>query len=474
MLLQSIILSAKGNEMNSNILSDTTLTQVAERVIHLVGMDDQLRASASGLLRTWNGELPSSNSSEPPADVEELELLERRCRMKADGCRWAAERMRLLNEQADFRREIAPLDWAIHEQAKVIPDCRLWMNCSEAPVPTTPEDYEVVGDCFEALAEAISIVRDVLTDLSGQKSFLAVAMQLVAESQSALRAAVQQIGGPNDHDQIAAYAWLRATTSARRILIERYMVADDQADAGNWHDLLARIESFRLSIVQVRRRERVKQTLLDRLSPLSDRLMCCDESERRLLWKDAVRATDELISLGVPPSDRQLRDVLLPVIDDAPEMECGAQALRLVQREIDRVRDRSTSATNGRKIAGTSEVQDAARLLSGMSVTLIGGDCRPERKQALEKAFDLKELVWIETTPGQSVNSFAPFVARPEVALVLLAIRWASHSYGGVRRFCDRYHKPLVWLPAGYSPNQVATQVLAQCSDRLSGANERR
>lgn len=458
--------------MNAGALTDTALTQVAERVLHLITNDDHLRMEAVALLHSRNGLPLSPLNGEPSPEIDELEPIERRCRMKADGCRWAAERMRLMNEQADFRTEIAPLDWAIVEQAKMIPDCRLWMNWSEAPVPTTPEDYEVVGHCFDALAEAISVVRDVLTELSGRKSHLAVAIQLVAESQSALRAAVQQIDGPTDHDQIAAYAWLRATTSARRILIERYMVADDQADPENWPDLLARIESFRLSIVQARRRENRKQMLLGTLFHLSDRLMCCDDSERRLLWEEAVRTTDELISLGVPPSDRQLREVLLPVIDGAPEMQSGSKSIQLIQREIDRVRDRSNSASNGRMIALSSEVRDIARLLSGRSVTLIGGDCRPDRKQALEEAFDLKELVWVETTPGQSVNSFAPSVARPDVALVLLAIRWASHSYGGVRRFCDRYHKPLVWLPAGYSPNQVAMHILAQCSDRLSKPSE--
>ena len=51
--------------------------------------------------------------------------------------------------------------------------------------------------------------------------------------------------------------------------------------------------------------------------------------------------------------------------------------------------------------------------------------------------------------------------------VVALAIRWASHSFGDVRAFCDRHGKPLVRLPGGYNPNQVATQILAQCSERL-------
>jgi hypothetical protein len=61
-------------------------------------------------------------------------------------------------------------------------------------------------------------------------------------------------------------------------------------------------------------------------------------------------------------------------------------------------------------------------------------------------------------------------VARPDVALVLLAIRWSSHAFGEVRHLCDRHDKALVRLPAGYSPNQVAAQILAQCSEQLRAA----
>ena len=64
---------------------------------------------------------------------------------------------------------------------------------------------------------------------------------------------------------------------------------------------------------------------------------------------------------------------------------------------------------------------------------------------------------------------FEPYVARPEVALVLLAIRWSSHSFGDVKRFCDDHGKPMVRLPGGYGVNQVAAQILAQCGERLRG-----
>jgi len=36
-----------------------------------------------------------------------------------------------------------------------------------------------------------------------------------------------------------------------------------------------------------------------------------------------------------------------------------------------------------------------------------------------------------------------------------------------VKGFCKRYGKALVRLPGGYNPNQVAAQILAQCSGQL-------
>ena len=95
--------------------------------------------------------------------------------------------------------------------------------------------------------------------------------------------------------------------------------------------------------------------------------------------------------------------------------------------------------------------------------------CRPEAREALREALGLGELIWVETKEHQAVSTFEPAIARPEVALVLLAIRWSSHAFGEVRRYCDRHGKPLVRLPGGYSPNQVAAQIIDQCGERLRG-----
>jgi hypothetical protein len=70
---------------------------------------------------------------------------------------------------------------------------------------------------------------------------------------------------------------------------------------------------------------------------------------------------------------------------------------------------------------------------------------------------------------GRRVSAFDPAIARPDVALGLLAIRWSGHAFGDVNHSCDRLGKPLVRLPSGDSPNQVAAPIEFQCGDRFRG-----
>jgi len=128
---------------------------------------------------------------------------------------------------------------------------------------------------------------------------------------------------------------------------------------------------------------------------------------------------------------------------------------------------RSSTAESSVSHEPTAEVKAVARLLGGRSVVLIGGSRRPLAQESLESAFGLKELIWIETKEHQAVGGFEPLIARRDVALVLLAIRWSSHAFGDVKLLCDRHDTPLVRLPGGYNPNQVAAQVLSQCSGQL-------
>ncbi len=163
--------------------------------------------------------------------------------------------------------------------------------------------------------------------------------------------------------------------------------------------------------------------------------------------------------------------------DDRPEIAGLVDLRERLRRERERLAaargplDRTTEKRPKAAPHFGPEVEAAAKLLMGKAVVLIGGDGRPEASQALETALRLRELIWIETREHQSIERFESVIARPDVVAVFLAIRWASHSFGDVKAFCERHGKAFVRLPGGYSPNQVAEQFLKQASGHRRGTH---
>jgi hypothetical protein len=406
----------------------------------------------------------------PPSPVSDadLPLLEARCRLKAKGARWAATRRRRLAEGADFRTEIDPLDREMIARAKELPDCFLWMNHPSGPSPEDLTALEELAGCFEALANAIGLVRSVLADVEDHPELFEQALDLAAEAQSALRVSIASIDGGPDNDQVKAFIWLKTTAGERRLFIERYMRADDPADPTAWSNLDARINALSGRLEEARARERQRKKLFGKLRYLVKSLPAEDEKSLAEGWERVAATVDALIQGGLPPSNRDIREVLLPVLEGMPELSDLPEGFGRALREIDRyLESRPAVSDLGVPAEPAAEVREAARLLGGKSLVLIGGGRRPHALEALKEAFGLRELFWIETREHQSVERFEPHVARPDVAVVLLAIRWSSHSFGEVKQFCDRHGKPLVRLPGGYNPNAVARQLLAQCSARL-------
>jgi hypothetical protein len=397
-----------------------------------------------------------------PADESqaEPESLAARCRGKAEAARWAAERQRRIHERDEAPDRDAPTDPAMKKWAEALSDVFYWASADDPADTPDVSPLDQVGGCFEALAEALLLAGDA----QGRRGGPERALPLLAEAQSAVRRSLRRLKVPDDPDQLAAYQWVRDTAARHHVFLRRFLRADDLADPAGWPGLLARIEA---QAGGGPRSERQAELLDDLRS-----LCAMDEGERTEASSQAiVTAVAELVGEGTPPSSREVRELLLPLLDELPEVGDLPPGLRLVLREIDRyLATRPSPTTRVAPQEPTGSVLEAARLLSGRSAVLISGLRRPEAQRSLKTALGLKELVWVETREHESVTAFEPVIARPDVAVVLLAIRWSSHSFGDVRRFCDRHGKSLVRLPGGYNPNQVAAQILAQCGGQLGSA----
>lgn len=191
-------------------------------------------------------------------------------------------------------------------------------------------------------------------------------------------------------------------------------------------------------------------------------------------WKTIAGCVTKLVNNGLPASDRALRNLLAPHIDDLPDLDMPVERLMEVAREIESAaHDDPSHRTDRKHEIITPEVIKAAALMNGSSMVFIGGDPRARPEQLLKNSLKLKELYWIPTRHHRSsTTEFEHYVSRADVSVVLLAIRWASHSYGDVRAYCNQYGKCLVRLPGGYNPAQVALQIISQCSDRLKDRSD--
>ncbi len=401
-----------------------------------------------------------------PVSPEDLVVIEERCRLKAEGVRWAAERRRLIRDGADFAIAIEPKDRDIIERARRLPDCFLWMCHRDAPVPADWSLYDQLAGCFDAAASAVALLNAIAQSPEGQ-DVIAQALDLAAEAQSALRVAIVNLDARPDGDQIKIFAYLRATGSERQIFIPRFMRVDDPADPAGWADLQERIAQLDAALQAGRERGKKQRKQIGKARYHLGRITNHPGPEIAADWERVVAIVDELVSDGVPPSNREIRDLLLPVLDDLPEDLGTTRNFQLVLREIDRfLSSRPEPAEAGTAAPLSEAVRKAAGLLRGRAMLLIGGERRPHAAEALTEALGLTELIWMEGRE-QSYAAFEPHVARPDVAVVILAIRWSSHGFGEVKEFCDKYGKPLVRLPAGYNPNQVAYHILTQVGDRL-------
>ncbi|MEO6437278.1 MAG: hypothetical protein ABIP55_16165 [Tepidisphaeraceae bacterium] len=426
------------------------------------------------------------NGAGSPAPVEDvpvaeraadLSLLARRARLKRDACRWAAQRRQRLASGAD-RDGVADRDRAFFSDAKAIPNCYLWMMDPGGPLlPGDDATLEELAGCYDALAA----VADLLVQVDQQEDrhatdFERDAFDLAASAQSALRVALERVEALLvDVDQNELFWWLRgeASENRRAIHIFRHMRRDDGADPAACMTLLERIEALRGQLDARRQQHGERRRLLGKVRYHADRISrsgggngdanvagnAGDED-----WAVISAAVESLVSTGLPPSDRELRERLLPVIDQLPEREFDA-GMTAVLTEVDRYLEQVERDPQQPAARASSPALQAARdMLRGKVAVLLGGYPREQYRRTIETAFELAELRWLRVGHGQSLEAeMLPQFRRAETRVFIVMTRFRSHQFGPqVRAWCREYGKVVVELPGGYGVEQIAHQVVQQ------------
>lgn len=395
--------------------------------------------------------------------------------VKAEASRWVGERQRRIARNAVWEEEIAPGDREVVQHARAA-GVHVWMCRPDAPVPADPSVWDTLAGNYDALADALKFTELVL-EVDSSDETLEEAMVHLAAAQSALRVIVEEIDEREDETQRDAFLWLRQVTDARRIYVKRHMRLNDLADPHDWGGLRERIAGLEDAVRQQVDSRRKVHNEWGRLRYHLQRIPGSRPEDALQDWAKALDALERLVDFGVQPSSVKLRDVLVPFVDDLPDdAEPGPKAL-LALREVDRylaLREAQQEASReaeeeAAEPSRSDEELAVQRLLHGRAMVLIGGEERGKHKEAIARSFGLSELIWLDGA-SPSFTQFEPAIAREDVAVVVLLIRWSSHGFGEVKSYCDQHDKPLVRIPAGYNPKQLAHHILGQAGERLADA----
>lgn len=447
----------------------------------------------------WGSSEQSMVSTEPPRrtfgpDTIDLNLISERARLKAEGVRWAWTRERRIHAGADFMREIQPNDQSLVHRAKSLSNCYMWMNDPFGPRLTDQHQMETLAGCFETLAEAVALVKEVMPDRHKQPDLVKQALTYMAQSQSALRMIVRQIYDRDDQDQMESYQWLRRITQVERIYLSRYMRLDDPADPNDWvmiHEAVTRIEQ---QLDETRRTNTEIKKQIRKLAYETSQIAHLPADLALPRWEIVFTTIEDLLDLGISPSHPDMINPLLHIAPSIPEevevpdtctavwnyvvnvleekkqTEDSSKALRT------RVEPGLRSVTQSLKtrtaeLPGTPEIDSATLIkdqLRGRSIVLVSGEVREPARQALQKELELKELIWFSLSGPEDMMDLKAEISSPDVILVMVSPKAAEKAREDLIKVCESASKPLVRLSIGYGPSTVLSAIVNQAAERLT------
>lgn len=394
-----------------------------------------------------------------------LERTRNRARLKADACHWALRR----HDDPEVTEQAREALWS---RSRELGGFSLWPLDRTRPLPDD-ELLEYCAEAYENLAQAVEVILTTRTWITGAVAPPEELLYLAADVQSALRSALIQVDVHDDPDQIDLFIWIKELGYRHSIYVPRHLRREDPSDPSDWLLRRERLDALGEKLRREGDDRRERKRLVDKLHYQVSRLARAGgESERRMSWSDLLRTLDLWVEGRRPPTSLEVCEPLLAHLDDLPEdLEVPAGAKRVLQAVDDLLAARSQAAHAVGPSAPTpsAEMRAARALLEGKIVVLIGGERRVDEEQRLVRDLGLAELRWRSTRPHRSIDPLIDQISRPDVDLVIVAVRWSDHAFGELRRIAEAAGKPFVQLPGGYGTNQVAHQVLAQASGKLAG-----
>lgn len=345
----------------------------------------------------------------------------------------------------------------------------------DLPVPATRReirDYEATRDVFLVMANTLRLCR--------------AARQLEGRSNTVLGKAVGLL--------------MRCVRMSRPV-ISRTHAAVRIRDVD-----VEMIEAWCVDIRKVRKLEgancpRIVNYTIDALSSLNEQTKALEATldtarlESRIVRQATTEARQqdkELVVGSRSTTYQEVADHALRIVNAADRYHRAGGSpgdpswQSWVTRAIDVIRDTYPIPTGAEIIYNEAEWERAQRaapppqapsatllkarsLLEGRSAVVIGGVPHKHNINSLREELGLKDLSWPETRRHEDFGKYEHEMRREDVTLLLFVVKIADHFYADrLRAIARERNIAMVHIKAGYSPEQVAKDIVEQASHILS------
>lgn len=301
---------------------------------------------------------PAPVTHEPDDADAALPGIVTRCRLRAAVARDVAERARSGTPIAETHVHHARSEGA-----------SLWFIDLLDP---DPDRVQALAECLDAVADAAEAIVLLRRYEPGDQPRRATAIRDLAAVQSALRIAALALRTSPDDDQLAAFTWLKATTAAERVFVDRHMRLDDPLDPAQLPGVM---DTVHAGLAEFKARSERETAMRKRYQTLKYLARQLGEGRAGPRDQDKLAETvDALVVAGIPPSSLQFRTVLLPVLDHLPGAEgqpagygrvlaeLQAHAARVEARAMEPEASDEPQDPGDALAASVSSPSDAARL----------------------------------------------------------------------------------------------------------------
>lgn len=374
---------------------------------------------------------------------------------------------------------------------------RLWAaveDVSEHSSTLTPEQLRALG--WQNLSVALDLAGELLAERArGAGSYrneLVDVLNMVAEAQNAVRVEAEGREVIVQQDQV--FQWLRTICHAdsEGVRIERFMRRDERANPAANADVAARLHALRRKQRDQFRQEQLLKVLESEVTALrresGNDASASIVQQNAAIWQQIDSTVQSLLQAGMHENDCRVRDLIMPVVDILPdppvEQEGGdvvnqddteggeesdefSPAFTRVLSSISSHMLRESAIERQEPEAETEDLKYVRERLSGRSIAIVGGVCRPHAVARIRKAMQLEDVRWLPATKKDRVSLFETDIRG--MALVVLITKLIGHKHNDIRDFCREIGIPWVQTPiqGGYSVNQLSRLIREQASEQL-------